>query len=98
MNDTPAGQAGKKNLAVFAIVERDRRTFWIRVGNAWTNRDGSITLSLDAVPIGTNKLQIREPRFEDGARGDPAGPAANGARRNGASRAEPALDAAEAQP
>jgi hypothetical protein len=37
------------------------------VGAAFTNRDGSITLYLDALPIGTNRLQVREQRaWEEG--------------------------------
>jgi len=61
MNETNG--AGRR-LAVYAIPEsRDgEKTFWPRIGAAFTNRDGSITLLLDALPIGTNKLQVREPK------------------------------------
>ena len=66
-----------KRLAVLAVVEQpDRKdgtktyTRWVKVGVGWPNRDGSINLFLDAFPVGTNKLQIREE--------DPPG-----ARRNG---------------
>jgi hypothetical protein len=58
----------RKPLAVYAIVERkdakdgQQRSFWVKVGAAFANRDGSTTLLLDAFPIGTNKLQVREPR------------------------------------
>ncbi len=31
------------------------------MGVAFTNRDGSINLFLDALPLGTNRLQVREP-------------------------------------
>jgi hypothetical protein len=77
MNEAmPGPAAGKKTLAVFAVVERENRAaLWIRVGSAWTNRDGSVNLYLDAFPIGTNRLQIREPRFEESNRW---GGAANG--------------------
>jgi hypothetical protein len=58
---------GGRRLAVLAILERPdrndetkKRTHWIRVGVGWANRDGSINLYLDAFPIGTNRLQIRE--------------------------------------
>jgi hypothetical protein len=74
MIDPTAGAAGKKPLAVFAVVERENRpSIWIRVGSAFPNRDGSTNLMLDAFPIGTNKLQIREARWEERQ------PAANGA-------------------
>jgi hypothetical protein len=64
MNETNG--AGKR-LAVLAVVERPDRqdesktfTRWVKVGVGWPNRDGSINLFLDAFPIGTNKLQVRE--------------------------------------
>ncbi len=73
MTETTAGPSGKKNLAVFAIVDRaGGPSSWIRIGSASTNRDGSVTLFLDALPIGTNRLQVREPRFGEGPRGAPA--------------------------
>ncbi len=61
MNET---NGASRRLAVYAIPEsRDgEKTFWPKIGAAFTNRDGSITLLLDALPIGTNKLQVREPK------------------------------------
>jgi hypothetical protein len=47
---------------------------------AFTNRDGSIAIYLDALPIGTNKLQIREQR-DEGRSGTGAPP--NGAAKKG---------------
>jgi hypothetical protein len=67
MNDSTGG-AGKKPLAVYAIIERNGKNFWLKVGAAFTNRDGSVTLYLDAVPVGSNRLQVREPRVWDEAR------------------------------
>jgi hypothetical protein len=51
-------------LVVYAIPESKdgERGFWTRIGVAFTNRDGSITLLLDALPLGTNRLQVREPK------------------------------------
>lgn len=81
MNDTN-GTSGGKRLVVLAVVEQPDRadetktfTRWVRVGKAFVNRDGSMNLLLDAFPIGTNKLQVRE---DDRT---PAG--APGTRRNG---------------
>ena len=48
---------GKKT--VFAITERDGKTFWTRIGAAFTNKDGSINLNLDALPV-SGRLQVRE--------------------------------------
>lgn len=81
MTDTNGAGAGKR-LAVLAIVERPDRedetktyTRWVRIGAAYSNRDGSMNLVLDALPLGTNRLQVRE---DDRERVLPAG-----ARRNG---------------
>ncbi len=78
MNEPNAG-GGRRPLAVFAVVEREGRpAIWIRVGSAFTNRDGSMNLVLDAFPIGSNRLHIREQRFEDAPRnGTGADPSAH---------------------
>ena len=56
---------GGKRLAVYAINEKEgERAWWQKIGLAFTNRDGSVTLYLDALPLGTNKLQVREQRDE----------------------------------
>ena len=49
----------KKTLAVFNIAEHDGKAVWRRIGIATTNRDGSINVTLDAVPV-NGKLHIRE--------------------------------------
>lgn len=63
MNETN-GAGGAPRLAVFAINQSKdgEKRFWTRIGVAFTNRDGSTTLLLDALPLGTNTLQVREPR------------------------------------
>jgi hypothetical protein len=66
MNEGTAGLAGKKSLVVYAIIDRDNRpSIWLKVGAAFSNSDGSVTLLLDAFPIGTNRLQVRERRLDD---------------------------------
>jgi hypothetical protein len=66
MNEATAGLAGKKNLTVYAIIDRDSRpSIWLKVGAAFANQDGSLNLVLDAFPIGTNRLQVRERRLDD---------------------------------
>ena len=83
-----SGNSGTgKRLAVYAINEKDgeRSAWWQKIGTAFTNRDGSIAIYLDALPIGTNKLQVREPRDEARPGTAPAGGApANGARKGAA--------------
>lgn len=50
----------KRFQAVYAVVTKpDRKDLFLRVGSAFTNRDGSLTLLLDAVPI-SGKLHVRE--------------------------------------
>lgn len=62
-----------RRLVVYAVPETKdgEKGFWTRIGSAFTNRDGSINLFLDALPCGTNKLQVREPKppAERGANG-----------------------------
>jgi hypothetical protein len=74
-----------KRLAVYAINEKDgeRAAWWQKIGMAFTNRDGSIAIYLDALPIGTNKLQVREQRDEGRAGASPAGVPGHGAARSG---------------
>lgn len=45
----------------YTVVERnkDGRKFWVRVGAAFVNRDGSLNVRLDAVPV-NGELQIRD--------------------------------------
>ena len=45
--------------AAFALTERGEKTFWTRIGVAFTNKDGSITVQLDALPV-SGRLQIRD--------------------------------------
>lgn len=74
MSDTN-DKGGGRRLGVFAIPESrdgEKKGFWPKIGVAFTNRDGSIAILLDSLPLGTNRLQIREMR-EDGR------PAGNGA-------------------
>jgi len=63
MNEKP------KMKFVYTVVERGpERTFWVRIGAAFINRDGSINVRLDAVPVnGTLQIRDAEPP-RDGAR------------------------------
>lgn len=57
----------KRVRAVYAIVSKpDSKSVWLRVGSAFENRDGSVTVLLDAMPIG-GKLQIRDYQPREGA-------------------------------
>jgi hypothetical protein len=68
MNDTH--EAGGRRLVVFAITEPkegEGKARWTRIGRAFDNRDGSMALLLNALPLGTDRLQVREEREEDRA-------------------------------
>ena len=46
--------------AIYTIIERkDGKSNWVRVGIGYVNRDGSITVKLDALPV-NGVLQVRE--------------------------------------
>ena len=45
---------------VYSIIERENdHNIWVKVGVGWINRDGSINIRLDALPLG-DRLQIRD--------------------------------------
>lgn len=61
--------SGGKTLAVFSIRPGEHGSIWTRIGKAVENRDGSLNIFLDALPI-DGKLHVRElPR--DVQSGDP---------------------------
>ena len=45
----------------YTIVKRDKdgRKFWVRVGAAFVDRDGSLSVRLDAMPV-NDQLHIRD--------------------------------------
>lgn len=50
-------------LIAYTVVERDAKSFWVRIGTASMGRDGSINVKLDAIPInGIVVLRDKEPR------------------------------------
>ncbi|HMR05273.1 MAG TPA: hypothetical protein PKA88_05835 [Polyangiaceae bacterium] len=63
---------------VYVINERDGRNYWNRVGVAFVNRDGSLNVKLDAIPV-NGEMQIRDyvPR-EDSASSSPSARRSNG--------------------
>ncbi|MDX2011996.1 MAG: hypothetical protein SFW67_17520 [Myxococcaceae bacterium] len=60
--------AGKR-YTVFSIKESTTKkgptSIWVRAGSAWVNRDGSINVYLDVLPL-DGKLHIREAATQDG--------------------------------
>jgi hypothetical protein len=46
--------------AVFTVVQgKEGKSFWVRIGAAFTNSDGSLSVKLDALPT-NGQLQVRE--------------------------------------
>ena len=56
-------------LAVYTITEREKdgKKFWVRLGTAFRNRDGSLNATLDGMPT-NGTLHIRELRANEPAR------------------------------
>lgn len=53
-------QTNKTMKVVWTVVDRGQgKSFWTRVGVGFVNRDGSITLRLDAIPM-SGTLQVRD--------------------------------------
>jgi hypothetical protein len=77
LNQPSPSRPSAKPLAVYTVVEKpgSDRNYWTRVGAAWINRDQSINVTLDALPV-NGKLHIREAveRARDGAATDGAPP------------------------
>lgn len=88
-------QQAREMKMVWTVVERGTanggpaKSYWTKVGVGFVNRDGSITLKLDAIPV-NGTLQVREwEPYDRRADGDGAGAA-------GRSRAKPLPAAGEA--
>lgn len=60
---------GNKTKPVYVITERAGKTFWTRIGIAYVNRDGSLNIRLDAIPV-DGALHVRDwsPRDEQSER------------------------------
>ena len=61
-------QNGKKMFKVITPIEKDgKNLYWMRLGSAYTNKDESINVYLDAIPVNQKewKLQLREMEEED---------------------------------
>ena len=62
---------------VYTVVEREgaqggkdeKKSFWIRIGVAFVNRDGSMNVKLDALPV-NGTLQIRDREADSDRRDD----------------------------
>jgi hypothetical protein len=66
----PSGTSAEGKVtwkAVFTVTERAKgKRMWLRIGIAFVNRDGSMTIRLDALPQ-NGQLIVRDP-FPSGSR------------------------------
>jgi len=69
------GSAWKKPWIAYNIIDKPglRSRIWSRVGMAWLNRDGSINVVLDSLPLG-GRIQLREDDRERRAEQRTGGP------------------------
>lgn len=52
---------------VYTVIDSTQpggRAFWQRVGSAWSNKDGSLNIVLNALPV-NGKLHVRAPNPKD---------------------------------
>ena len=64
--ETKEGHTEKKSpRQVFTIVERNGKSYWIKIGAAFPNHDGSETVLLDALPV-NGRIQIRDAQKTSG--------------------------------
>ncbi len=69
-----------RRLKVLCPMENEKsgKTFWMRIGTAFPNADGSTNILLDALPV-NRKLQVRELDERDLAPRNGAGASETGA-------------------
>jgi hypothetical protein len=55
-----------KMKIAYVVTQRGANKYWTRVGAAFVNRDGSINVKLDAIPV-SGEIQVRDyvPREEN---------------------------------
>ena len=56
---------GNQTKTVYAITERGEKSYWTKIGVAFENRDRSINIQLDALPV-SGRLQIRTEESRNG--------------------------------
>jgi hypothetical protein len=76
-----------KMKIVYTITERGEKSYWTRIGVAYVNRDGSLNVKLEAMPVnGTMQVRDWTPRE------DHVGPDDRLRRGNGAQGSAPLAD------
>jgi len=62
----PEDSVKKERFAVFTIrrYDNNNKSFWVRIGSAFKNKDGSLNVLLDAYPA-NGELHIRKAKQKD---------------------------------
>lgn len=83
-----------KRYTVFSIKEtqsgkdgKERSTVWVKAGSAWINRDGSMNVYLDVLPL-DGRLHVREYQEKREASGDVRTSSTNGSSTGAAQAAD----------
>ena len=60
------GNGKKLSWEVFTVVDKGegKKSFWQRLGAGFENKDGSINVDLNAVPV-NGRLQLRRPKAKE---------------------------------
>ena len=62
LEETTSPRASRRFKEVWLVEDRkNSRSLWTRVGTAFENSDGSWNIRLSAVPVGTGRLNVRDP-------------------------------------
>ena len=51
---------------VYTIKNQGEDHYWVKIGRAFVNKDGSLNVYLDALPL-TGQLHIRDPKPKEGS-------------------------------
>ena len=54
----------KNRKDVYTIKSREDKNYWIKIGSAFVNKDGSLQVYLDAMPL-SGELNIREAKVKN---------------------------------
>ena len=52
---------------VYTIKNQGEDNYWVKIGRAFVNKDGSLNVYLDALPL-TGQLHIRDPKAKEGSK------------------------------
>lgn len=63
----------KKMKSVYAIIERNGKSYWRAIGVGFVNHDGSWNLKLDTFPVGNGTIQVRDYEPREDRRADDNG-------------------------